>query len=480
MIPPGQNTRIQEPYDEAYRSQFHFTYRRGWLSDINGLVCYDGEYHFFSQHCPATAECDYLSTHWGHAVSEDLIHWRELPPAIAPDDENGPAFSGSAVVDWHNTSGFQTGARPPLVAFYTGARYMLPGKQDGVICAAYSNDRGRTWIQYAGNPVLGAITHYNRDPKVFWHEPTARWIMAITLSCADHWLANRDGDYRFVLLSSPDLKHWTEESRFDMPRGLDCPDLFDMPVDGDPADTRWVFWAGDSTHAIGAFDGRTFTWEGAIQLPPIIWDRNGAPGYAAQTFNDIPAADGRRIQISWLRHGRYPGMPFSQQALFPCELTLRTTPGGIRLFREPIREIEGLYRGTWRWQNEPLTGGGKAIGGPGGELLDVRAEIEPGDIATVDLEVRGIAVTYEARAQVLCCQNAVVALAPVRNRIKLRILVDRTSLEIFANNGCAAMAFGCLPQVDDRAVLISAEGGAGRLIDLTVHELRSIWRSEQS
>ena len=172
-------------------------------------------------------------------------------------------------------------------------------------------------------------------------------------------------------------------------------------------------------------------------------------------------------------------MPFNQQALFPCELTLRTTPGGIRLFREPIREIEGLYGSTRRWQDEPLTGGGKVIGGPGGELLDVRAEIEPGDIATVNLEVRGIAVTYEARAQVLRCQNAAVALAPVRNRIEFRILVDRTSLEVFANDGRATMAFGCHPQANDRAVLISAEGGAGRLIDLTVHELRPIWRNGQ-
>ena len=121
---------------------------------------------------------------------------------------------------------------------------------------AYSNDRGRTWTKYAGNPVLPAITHHNRDPKVIWHDPTKTWVMVITLSCQEHWLRGNDGDYRFAFFSSPDLKHWQEMSRFDMPRGLDCCDLFELPVDGKADNRRWVLWAGDGTHAIGTFDGR--------------------------------------------------------------------------------------------------------------------------------------------------------------------------------------------------------------------------------
>ena len=185
----GKPVQLADPYhyDEAYRPQFHFTYKKGWMSDINGLFYYDGEYHFFSQHNPAGPGLDYRNIHWGHAVSKDLIHWTELPPALAPD-KDGPIFSGSAVVDWKNTSGLQTGTEPVIVAFYTAARYMLPDKADGVQSMAYSNDRGRTWTKYAGNPVLPAITHYNRDPKVLWHEPTGKWVMVITLSCADHWL----------------------------------------------------------------------------------------------------------------------------------------------------------------------------------------------------------------------------------------------------------------------------------------------------
>jgi sucrose-6-phosphate hydrolase SacC (GH32 family) len=324
--------------------------------------------------------------------------------------------------------------------------------------------------------VLEAITHYNRDPKVFWHEPTKQWIMAITLSCANHWL---DGDYRFALLTSPDLKQWTEARRFEMPRGLDCPDMFELSVDGDPKNTRWVFWAGDGTHAVGTFDGKTFTCEGEIRLPLLTWEQDGANGYAAQTFSDIPSSDGRRIQISWLRHGSYPGMPFNQQASFPCELTLCTTPECIQLFRRPIREIELLRKSSRRWQDEPLTCGGKAIGGAAGELLDISAEMEFGDLATVTLEVRGIPIVYEARAKTLRCLGAAVALAPVGNRVRLQVLVDRTSLEVFANDGRVNMSFGCHPQVNDRAVLVSAMGGVGRLVDLTVHELRSIWAEDE-
>ena len=462
-------------FSEAYRPQFHYTYRAGWMSDINGLVFWDGEYHLFSQHNPTGPACDYGDMHWGHAVSRDLLHWQELPPAITPDEQSGPAFSGSSAVDWHNSSGLQTGDVPPLVAFYTGGRYITDPSRDGVQCLAYSNDRGRTWTKHAGNPVLPAITHYNRDPKVFWHEPTGHWVMAITLSCAEDWLRGDDGDYRFAFYASADLKRWEEMSRLDLPRGLDCPDVFELPVDGDPRNTRWVFWAGDGTHAIGTFDGHTFAPEGEIRLPSLTWESNGANGYAAQTFSDMPAADGRRIQIAWLRHGEYPGMPFSQQALFPCELTLRTTTEGPQLFRQPIREIELLHATTRQWHDQPLGGGTPAVGGAAGELLDVRAEVLLGDLATFEVKTRGIRITYDAAARSLACLGASVPLSPVDGRVQLQVLVDRTCLELFANDGRQVMSFGCHPPVDDTAVTISATGDSGRLVDLAAHELRSIW-----
>jgi fructan beta-fructosidase len=190
-----------EDYGEEYRPQFHFTYKKGWLSDINGLVHDGREYHLFSQHNPAGPECEYVNIHWGHAVSKDLVHWRELPPALKPDRE-GPIFSGTCVVDWENTSGLQTGDDNVMIAFYTAAGYILPENKPATQCMAYSNDQGRTWTKYGGNPVVGNLTRLNRDPKVFWHEPTERWIMVISLSCGA-WL---DGDYWFAFFASPDLK----------------------------------------------------------------------------------------------------------------------------------------------------------------------------------------------------------------------------------------------------------------------------------
>ena len=309
-------------------------------------------------HNPDGPECDYANIHWGHAVSTDLVHWRELPPALKPDRE-GPIFSGTCVVDWENTSGLQAGDENVLMAFYTAAGYILPENKPATQCMAYSNDRGRTWTKYSGNPVVGNITRLNRDPKVFWHEPTKRWIMAISLSCGA-WL---DGDYWFAFFASPDLRTWEERSRFEMPRGIDCPDMFELPLDDGSGETRWVFWAGDGTHAIGTFDGIEFKQEGDVRLPLIQWDKKGGPiGYSAQTYSNMPAEDDRVVQISWLRHhgtypdsafeqgstdgaarSSYPEMPFDQQASFPCELALRTFSEGVLLCREPVDEIALLY-----------------------------------------------------------------------------------------------------------------------------------------
>lgn len=480
-----------EGYDEEYRPQYHFTYRRGWLSDINGLVHDGREYHLFSQHNPAGPECDYANMHWGHAVSEDLVHWRELPPALKPDRE-GPIFSGTCVVDWENTSGLQTGDEKVMVAFYTAAGYMLPEDKSGTQCMAYSNDRGRTWTKYSGNPVVENITHLNRDPKVFWHEPTKKWIMVITLSCGG-WL---DGDYWFAFSASPDLKTWEEISRFEMPRGIDCPDLFELPLDGDSGSTRWVFWAGDGTHAIGTFDGIGFEQEGDVRLPLTQWDQKGGPiGYAAQTYSSMPTGDDRVVQISWLRHhgtssedaseqensddmthSSYPGMPFDQQAGFPCELALRTFPEGVRLCRAPVDEIALLYGEYCHVANEVLSSGEHPLMVASGELFDIQADIELGNASEVVLRIRGIDLVYNVDKKRLSCMDAGVDLEPVDGRVQLRVLLDRTSIEIFACRGAVSMSFCLFFESNDKVLQIYCSEGSATVIALDVFELRSAWR----
>ena len=162
---------IQTAYKETYRPQYHFTPKTNWTNDPNGLIYYKGEYHLFFQHNPTGINWGNMT--WGHAVSPDLVHWKQLPHAIHPD-ELGTIFSGSGVVDWNNTGGFQTGDEAVLVAFYTSAGNHAPEKVPFTQSIAYSNDRGRSWTKYEGNPVIEHIVASNRDPKVIWHEPTKK------------------------------------------------------------------------------------------------------------------------------------------------------------------------------------------------------------------------------------------------------------------------------------------------------------------
>ena len=468
-------------YNEAYRPQFHFTYKKGWSSDSNGLFYYKGEYHYFSQHNPAGPGLDYGNIHWGHAVSSDLVHWTELEPALAPDS-TGPIFSGTSVVDWDNTSGLQTGDEKVIVAFYTAAGYILPENKPGVQCIAYSNDRGRSWTKYAGNPVLKEFTHLNRDPKVFWHEPTKKWIMVITLNTGA-W----NEDNRFMILTSPNLKEWTETQRFEMPTACDCPDMFELPVDGDKNNTRWVIWGGDGTHAIGTFDGRAFAREGSIHLPLVTWQQKGGNGYSAQTFSDVDASDGRRIQMtSWFQYykgqfrGMFKGASFCNPISFPVELTLRTFPEGIRLCRKPVKEIELLHKKRHCRTNVSLSGGDNPLAGVSGDLLDIRAEIDPGDATEIGFTLRGVEIKYDVKNRKLSCFDVVADVEPINGRIQMQILLDRTVLELFANAGKVSISDTFIAKPEDKALRMYAKGGAAKIISLDVYELESIWPQESA
>ena len=445
---------------EAHRPQFHFTCRSGWLCDVNGPIFHAGEYHLFYEYNPAAPTWTYTNMHWGHAVSPDLLHWRELPPMLAPD-RHGPVNSGSVAVDWHDTSGLAAGRGPVLVALYTEGRYLLPANGPAAQSLAYSSDRGRTWTRFAGNPVLGPTTHFARDPKVLWSE------------------LGDERDHTFGLLSSPNLREWRLESTLEMPTACDCPDLFTLPADGDPDDLRWVFWGGDGTHAIGAFDGRGFTVDGGIAAPLVPYDRNGAAGFAAKVFGGLPADDGRAIQIAWLRHGAYPGMAFSQQLTFPCELSLRTGAGpgrSARVCRQPAREIELLYRRRHHWRDVALAPGHDPLAAVEGELFDIEVELQPGTAQRVAFTLHGRTVTYDARTRRLTCMDRAVELtpAPGTGSIALRMLVDRNSIEIFADAGAVALAFSILPRAGQADLRLAASGGTARVVSLNVSELASI------
>lgn len=304
-------------YYEKNRPLLHFTARRGWVNDPNGLIFHNGEYHLFYQHNPY--EREWGNMHWGHAVSRDLIHWRELPDAIRPD-ENGSAFSGTVVMDYANTSKLGSKDNPPMVAIYTADN---PDKQ--VQCLAFSLDNGYTWTKYAGNPVLDTKeqwdSHDTRDPKVFWYEPIDEWVMVLN---------EKDGH---SIYNSPNLKEWTFESH--IVGFWECPELFELPIDGDPDNKIWVMYGASGTYMLGNFNGHEFT--------PVTKKMAYCFGaaYAGQTYNNIPISDGRRIQFVWDRVEQ-PGMPFKGQMSIPTELSLRTTPDGVRLFCNPVKELDLL------------------------------------------------------------------------------------------------------------------------------------------
>jgi fructan beta-fructosidase len=283
-------------YRELYRPQFHFTPAQNWMNDPNGLVYYKGEYHLFFQYNPVGTTWGEIS--WGHAVSRDLVHWRELPVAI-PADEQNFIFSGSAVVDRNNTSGFGTRENPPLVAIYTAAARVCCRQAQAL---AYSLDRGRTWTKYAGNPVLDIGSGEFRDPKVFWYAPDRRWIMAVVLAT----------EHKVSFYGSTNLKEWTHLSDFGPANAVggvwEVPDLFPLAVDGDRTNVKWVLVvnlnpggiAGGSAgqYFIGDFDGTTFRADDVVGdcTPPAGDVDEGFEGsdYGAWTamgtaFGSVPA-----------------------------------------------------------------------------------------------------------------------------------------------------------------------------------------------
>ena len=401
-------------YRESLRPQFHFSQRLGWNNDPNGMVYYDGEWHLYFQHNPYGWK--WGNMHWGHAVSKDLVHWEQLPIAIYNRRRGDWAFSGGAVVDEHNTAGWQTGQEKVIVASWTST-----GRGE---CLAYSNDRGRTFTEYEGNPV---VKHNGRDPKIIWYAPGEHWVMAV--------YSHHDDKPTIAFHSSKNLKDWKLESR--LVGYYECPEIFELPVDGGATGSRWVVLAADARYAIGTFDGKVFTalHEGKHRV-------HYGNYYASQTFSNAP--DGRRIQIGWARIDM-PGMPFNQTFSFPHRLTLRTTDEGVRLFAEPAREIRKLYKRKHIVEDERLVDGMPVDLPVAGEFFDVGASFELGDASSVGLDIGGNRIVYDVKAKKL----GLADLSPVDGKVEIRVLVDRPMFEIIGNQG------GCISPARARSAATS-------------------------
>ncbi len=445
-------------YQEELRPQIHFSSKRGWNNDPNGMMYYDGEYHLFYQHNPYGWPWGNMT--WGHAVSTDLVHWEELGDALHPD-QYGTMFSGSGVVDWNNTTGFQTGDEPPLICIYTNAGGTNEWSEDRPFTQgiAYSNDRGRTWTKYEGNPVQGHLNAGNRDPKVIWWEETNEWVIVL-------YLKNK----RMAFFRSKDLKRWELQSVMDAFH--ECPELFELPMIGDKQESKWILYGASGDYFVGTFDGSRFVPDGeAIQF------NYGNCFYASQTFNNIPEEDGRRIQIAWGRGNEAQGMPFNQMMMFPAVLTLHSTDDGPRMFAYPVQEIENLYTKQHKWENKKISSNEVVeMQGISGELFDIDIELEVGDADEVGMLIRGEEIVYDVNNEQLVFGKNKAPLKTVNNRIQLRCLADRTSLEIFANQGRIYMPCKFRPSEEEKTIAVFARSGNAEATSIQIHQLQSIWQ----
>jgi len=497
----GAAADAQDSYDQPWRPQYHFTPAKNFMNDPNGMVFYKGEYHLFYQYNPQGQVWGHMS--WGHAVSTDMVHWQHLGVAI-PEDANFMIYSGSAVVDWNNSSGLCKDPDPRdhscLIAIYAAA-YKDRQKQH----IAYSNDRGRTWTNYAGNPVIDVDAEDFRDPKVFWYEPQKKWVLVAVL--ADRRKA--------LFFSSTDLKHWTKMSEFG-PAGDDagqweCPDLLELPVEG-TKETRWVLIINRNPGApaggtgvrylIGQFDGTQFAeTESAGEK---LWADYGKDFYATNSFNDMPQGDERRIWIGWTSNWLYakdePTVLWRGAQSIPRALTLRKISGQMLMVQAPVHELQSL-RGkpfhlkdvTARYATAKM-----ARAGVKGECYELEAALEPGDRGEIGLRLR----TKPGVGTVVGIMPATGSLFVDRTesgevsfskafsgrfstilsdtkRVKLHIFVDRSSVEVFANDGEKVMTDRIYPPPESTGIEVYSTGGAGKVVSLTIWPLQSSWNGQQ-
>ncbi len=461
-------------YDQANRPQFHFVSRKNWINDPNGMV-FDGQkYHLFFQHNPLGTGWGNMT--WGHATSTDMIHWKQLDHALLPyrvDGRGGTVYSGTAVVDHNNSLRKQVGDTKTLCAFYTYA-----SDPKFYQAMAYSTDSGETWTYW--NEGRAVVPHQGfdqgeRDPKVFWHEESQQWVMVL-------WVSRNPGRVRFF--TSKNLTDWKFASDLMRDWAYECIDLVFLPVDDDPKNIKCVIYDASFDYEVGTFDGKQFH----AQSPKRVL-AGGSNFYAAQTFNSAP--DNRVVQIGWMRGGpnssRNFGVPHNQQMSFPCELKLRTTPEGVKLFCWPIKEIESLVTPIRTFESSEFAEQVNVIASIGElDLIDIDFTFEPGDAKEVVIALPRVTLNYNAETGELkhagvrndgqpAIATTMRGLKPREGKVSLRVLVDRLSVEVFAFGGEKFAAYYIYPDHKPAAPSLHSVGGGFKLNSLEVRSLKSAW-----
>ena len=474
---------------EKFRPTYHFSPLYGWMNDPNGMVYKDGEYHLFYQYNPYGSKWGNMS--WGHAISQDLVNWKHLPVAIAPD-ALGTIFSGSAVVDFDNTAGFGAGA---IIAIYT------QNSDRQVQSIAYSTDNGRTFTKYENNPVLTSEARDFRDPKVFWYENTKRWIMVLAVG------------QEMQIFSSPNLKDWIFESRFGEGQGAhggvwECPDLFELPVEG-TNDKKWVLlcnlnpggpFGGSATqYFVGSFNGKEFVNESPSKTKWMDW---GKDHYATVTWSDAP--NNRRIAIAWMSNWQYandvPTSQYRSPNSVPRDLSLFTVDGetylqsapspellalrdaskkrsfkvnGTRTIKEMIPSNDGAYEIELTIENQHADVIGFRLYNDKGEEVDMQYDMKEKKFS-MDRRKSG-EVSFNENFPMLTW----TAIEQGRNEeqggkeaLKLRLFVDKSSVEAFGDGGRFVMTNQVFPSEPYNHIDFYSKGGAYKVDSFVVYKLK--------
>lgn len=476
-----------ELYNELYRPQFHITPKQNWLNDPNGMVYYDNEYHVFYQYWPEGKFPNNGLKHWAHVVSCDLVHWTDLPIAISPDNDEG-IWSGSAVVDEKNSSELfnDTENKRGLVAYYTQTNEKTGQQRQ---CMAYSKDKGRTFIKYnSGLPIIDVKDdplndHDFRDPKVFWHDESNRWIMVVA-----------GGPLRFY--SSENLIDWKPEG---MQKDIrtECPDFFKLYIDGDKNKPKWVLSGCGEWYMIGDFNIVNGVW----RFVPDSYEKkpfNFAPDmYAAQTFSNI---ENRVIKIDWMVNINYPfetgeiTSNWNGALSLPYELSLKTVENEILLVQKPIKELENLRCVEHNFDNLEITENTtNLLSDFDLDIYEIKATIKLLDAEKFGFrfkvgENQYTEVNYDVQSEILTLDRSKSGLAPkpeflksyskkiksINGEIELHIFIDRSSVEMFVQDGLYPFTALIFADESKDNMEFYVNGGSVKLKEYSLYELSGI------
>ena len=480
----------------SYRPLYHFTTDSNWINDPNGLVYANGQYHLFAQYNPFDNVWGHMS--WAHAVSNDLFAWKELPVAI-PEIKNNDSsttmiFSGSAVVDSFNTSGFGKDGQIPIVAIYT-SHHDKNGKNLGQTeSLAFSIDEGKTWQQYANNPVLDIHLTDFRDPKVFWYAPEKKWVMVVVKSL----------EYKAQLYASSDLKQWNLLSEFgntgNTEKVWECPDLFPVKVEG-TGEEKWILSVSSGhpqkdfiavQYFVGNFDGKKFT---ADKLNYPLYLDDGKDFYAGITYNNIPAADGRSIMIGWANCWNYakdiPTKGFRGAYTIPRTLSLRKTAAGLRLVQQPVDELNKYTQDLYSNTAIELNNSSKILDSASGTALDISFTLEADANTKAGINVfktgdEETTISYDPAAKTISLDRTrsgntsfhkdfasveTVQIDTTTEKIKLRILIDKSLVEVFVNDGLYAITDLVFPTHNNGNIELFAKNGKANFSDINIKQV---------